>query len=369
MTGKIAREIDNYFRMVHDVAVGHEVWTSSPGWVEYTTNNACNLRCVMCGVSDGQPLQKMSDEDATQLLDDILPNASVITPQANSEPLLANMDLLVAKCREHDVWMNLITNATIMNGEYARKIVDRLFKLSISMDSHIPEVYEAIRGRAKFDIVDKHIREIVPVLAEHRIHMAFNLVLMADNVSHLDGFVEYVADVGGAAIPAEVHVQPMEDNASGCAGRHIHEHYTREQIEEFLDRAVERAQALGIVLVVDMAEPFRRNVTPQTPAIRGITPDLLARSIQTLRAQSPHFCSMVASYMKIEPNGNVYPCCHAPRELLMGNVHERSPEEIWNGEEYRELRRRMHARDYPAACVGCNILVANPAFQEQQRRS
>ena len=86
-------------------------------------------------------------------------------------------------------------------------------------------------------------------------------------------------------------------------------------------------------------------------------------TLESIRKRYPHFCNMASYYMKIEPSGDVFPCCRAPRELLMGNTHEASVEEIWNGERYRELRRRMQSGDYPEVCRTCSILVDNPAFR------
>jgi len=82
-----------------------------------------------------------------------------------------------------------------------------------------------------------------------------------------------------------------------------------------------------------------------------------------LRRQHPKFCAMAAYYMKILPNGDVFPCCRGPDELRMGNTNEQSIEQIWNGDAYRAFRRRMHTGDYPQVCSTCSVLVDNPAFR------
>ena len=86
--------------------------------------------------------------------------------------------------------------------------------------------------------------------------------------------------------------------------------------------------------------------------------------MQHVQERYPRFCAMSSIYLKIEPNGDVYPCCVAPPELKMGNVNQASVEEIWNGKEYRNFRARMFAGDYPEACLGCDQLVANPFFRK-----
>ncbi|MEZ5988193.1 MAG: hypothetical protein R3F30_03560, partial [Planctomycetota bacterium] len=161
MQNKLAFEIDNYLAIVHDLASRAEAWISRPAWVEFSTNNVCNLRCVMCGQSDGEPYQAMKKPRAALLLDELLPWASLITPHANSEPLLANIDLVQEKCREHQCWINLITNATVMDGARFRELADRIWKLSISIDSHLPDVFEKVRALAVFPEVEKNVREIL----------------------------------------------------------------------------------------------------------------------------------------------------------------------------------------------------------------
>ena len=362
MSGKINREIDNYLTIVHDLASRATVWQSKPAWIEFTTNNVCNLRCVMCGQSDGERPMKMEDAKAEQLLDEVLEHASLLSPMANSEPMLGNIKLILEKAREHDTYLNIITNATIMNGERFRAMADRIFKISLSMDSHIKEVFERVRPGSRFELVDKNVREIVPVAAELRVPLAFNFVFMSANAEHLAGFVDYVADVGGAEVPAEIRVQPMLYNAKGCEGMSPHERYSTEELESFIDQACARAEEHHIILDVDLPGRLRRNVTPVPPLIRGIMPDLLTRSIQHIRERYPQFCHMASYYMKIDPDGTVFPCCRAPSELIMGNVHESSATEIWNNEKYQAFRKRMHDQDYPEACRSCDMLVDNPNF-------
>jgi radical SAM protein with 4Fe4S-binding SPASM domain len=73
---------------------------------------------------------------------------------------------------------------------------------------------------------------------------------------------------------------------------------------------------------------------------------------------------MASHYLKINPDGLVYPCCRAPQELVMGNLLEASFEKIWNNEPFKEFRRRMHAGDYLECCSTCDVLTSNPHFNK-----
>jgi radical SAM protein with 4Fe4S-binding SPASM domain len=276
--------------------------------------------------------------------------------------MLANIRLVVDKCREHGVYLNMYSNATVLDGERLRKIADRVHKLWISFDCADREVFEKLRVRAKFDTVVDHIREIIAVATELGVPLGFVAVLLRQNLELLPGLVDFLADLGASEAAAELRVQPMSGMASGCASSDVHAYYSEAEICAWLDRACERAQARSMLFLVTAGEPFRREVAPIAPRLRGVVPDILTKLTQTIHERYPGFCAMSAMHLKIKPDGNVYPCCVGPDELLMGNVKEQSVEEIWNGPRYREFRRRMFARDYPEPCRECEHLVANPHF-------
>ncbi len=362
MANKINRELDNYFAVISDLATNADHWSSRPGWLEFSPNNLCNLRCIMCGQADGLPLEVMPQDKAVELLDQVLPHTSLMTPSALSEPMLANIKLVVQKCREHDVFLNFYSNATILNGKRFREIADRIHKLWISFDCAVPEVFEKLRARAKFDEVVQNIREIVPAATELNIPVGFVAVLMRENAPHLADLVDFVADLGAVECRSDLRVQPMLDNSARCADSNAHTFYSEEEICGFLDQAVERAKARNMIFHVDMDEPFRRSVAPQEARMRGIMPDMFSRLIDHVREKYPNFCYMGATYMKINPDGKVFPCCRGPEELVMGNTNEQTVEEIWNGETYVKFRQQMFSGDYPEVCRTCDHLVANPNF-------
>ena len=295
MSGKINDQLENFFLTIHDLASGADEWASRPGWLEFSPNNLCNLRCIMCGQADGLPLEVMPKEEAVALLDDVLPHVSLMTPSALSEPMLANIGLVVEKCREHDVYLNFYSNATVLNGERFRKIADRLHKVWISFDSPVKAVFERLRTPAKFDQVVQNIREIISVAVELNVPLGFVAVLMRETVEHLPDLVDFLADLGAADASATLRVQAMYENSSRCAESDVHRFYTDEQICEHLDRACERARERNMVFLTSMQEPFSRSEVPVEPPIRGILPDVFIKLIDTIQRRYPRFCSMSIS--------------------------------------------------------------------------
>lgn len=358
------KDFDNFLAIIHDLASKADIWMSRPSWIEFSDNNACNLRCIMCTHADGVSRLSMSRADAERILDEVLPHAALLMPSSGSEPMLSDIDLMIEMCRKHDVYLDIFTNATLMDGARFREIADRLFRLVISFDSHIPEVYERIRKPAKFSKVVGNIREIVAAAAELEIPLIFIVVLMADNVPHIPQFVDFIADLGGESARAEIRFQRLLYISSQCEGQEVATRYTQEQLQEILYQALDRAKARRIILSSDLDEPLRGQYAPYSHFFRNVSGDVLLRLIETIKKRYPHFCYMATHYLKINPEGSVYPCCRAPGELIMGNALKTSPLDIWNGERYREFRRDMNEGNYPKFCRTCDVLTGNPYFQK-----
>lgn len=65
-------------------------------------------------------------------------------------------------------------------------------------------------------------------------------------------------------------------------------------------------------------------------------------------------CFSVVDRMEVLPDGSVSSCKHFP-EFVVGNLREKSVQEIWKGEEYNRVRQIVSCGLMPA-CTKCNNL-------------
>lgn len=68
-----------------------------------------------------------------------------------------------------------------------------------------------------------------------------------------------------------------------------------------------------------------------------------------------HCCQMIFYSLYVKPNGNVSPCCIIPDPIILGNVHECSLKQMWNG-EMRKNFLKLHLQKNRAQnpwCKGC----------------
>jgi radical SAM protein with 4Fe4S-binding SPASM domain len=81
-----------------------------------------------------------------------------------------------------------------------------------------------------------------------------------------------------------------------------------------------------------------------------------------LLVESNNFCMMPWVHMHGYPDGRVYPCCISDYFHPIGNLRENTMEEVWNGEQYRELRRNMMQDKSSKQCEKCYEQEKNGFF-------
>jgi radical SAM protein with 4Fe4S-binding SPASM domain len=64
-----------------------------------------------------------------------------------------------------------------------------------------------------------------------------------------------------------------------------------------------------------------------------------------------HFCILPWVHLHISQSGKVHPCCNNNRHL--GNVQEQTIKEIWNGEQFKQLRSQFEADTPDKRCSHC----------------
>lgn len=345
---KRALEIENALLVAQDILAGRTVWEGRPFHVEISTNNACNLSCVMCERPD---LSYISAGRLEEVAESLFGSASVITPSATSEPAMGDFDLILDLCERFDLRLNLITNGTLITDRHVERLRGRVFKCDLSVDSHIPSVYEDIRRGARFERMLAGLRRISRLAGEDGFNLTLVAVLMRQNLTTLDGTVTFAAREG----IRRMRIQKMLPFFTDPHRFHAAEHFTPDEIRHHLDRALAAARREGVDLLLDL-DPRESAPAPGLPEPRLSPPVVVQALYEAIQARRPGFCVQLASYTRVLPNGNVHPCCRGwGSHLLMGNVFRQSFEEIWNGPEYRKLREEFLTGTLREGCRQCTL--------------
>lgn len=357
---KVHRESHNIMALAQDLGAERLVWESRPTEVEFGFNNHCNLLCVMCHQSDGIPYLEMAAPKAREVLDEVLPFALHLTPSDASEPLMNDLDEVCKLCAKYDVQMLLYCNATLLDDAALEKIAPYTHRIWFSIDSPEKEMFERLRAGSNFETVVENIRNALPKARAHKIEIAFNAVVMEPNWHQMPELVDFIADLGGD----ELALQELLPNSTGYEELRVEGKVDDEVYGAMVEGVKQRATERGLNISLNLHHPFGGELInrPSDPETKSPVAAVRELHMDSLSAMHGGFCGMAMNYVKITPNGKVYPCCRGPEELEMGNVLENSFEEVWNGDRYQEFRRRMFAGEYPDVCSTCLVLTGTPHF-------
>ena len=357
-------ELRNFVALTRDLAERRLRFDSRPYYLEYSTNSACNLRCIMCSQVENPPVVSTPLAKQEPLLEELFRAATLWTPSATSEPLLNNFERLWPLIEKHRIQLDIITNAMLLTPEVLERLLPNLHRLTLSIDSHEKAVFEKLRAPAVFETTIENSRHATRVCRERGIPVVFHMVLAVDVMDGLEDYVDFVAELDGANIT----VLELLPNSPQFEELDPFSRLGEEVVAARLDAMRERCRERGVSLVCDVHAPLGGSWTFGHADVRVSSGGILELMHSELAVQHAGFCPMVASYLKVEPDGRTYPCCRAPRELELGNVLEQGFEAVWNGEPMQRLRERMFAGDYPEPCKGCVVLEA-PRWKAAEREA
>ena len=359
---KIPRESENVLRLAQDLGAERLQWISRPTEVEFGFNNRCNLLCVMCHQSDGIPLKEMPAPKAHEVLDQLLPFALHLTPSDASEPLMNDLDAICELCEKYDVQMMLYCNATLLDEETFERIAPWTHRIWFSIDSPDPETFASLRVGSQLDDVCANIRAVMPKARAMKIEIAFNAVVMAPNWHQMPDLVDMIAELGGD----QMAMQELLPNSTGFDELKIEGVVDDEVYGTMVEAVKERALGHGMNVSLYLHPPFAGELVnrPADPHTKSPLAQVRELHMDSFARMHPKFCPMAMNYVKVTPDGAVFPCCRGPEELEMGNLLEQSFDDIWNGEKYQEFRRQMFTGEYAKVCSDCLVLTGRAEFQE-----
>lgn len=281
-----------------------------PIHLDIEATSACNLKCVMCPrtemVEAGSfwSVKAFDLDSYKRLIDEGVQNG-LCSVKYNylGEPLMNKNIVEMVKYAKQagvlDVMFN--TNAALLDEKMSRALIEvGLDKLFFSFDSPDPERYESIRIGAKYDQVLNNIKTFMHIREEMGSIKPFtrvSMVLMQENQQEWEDYQRLF--------------EPIVDAVAYV---------------DYLDHT-------------GQSNPERTVVEFAKKNIKFCCPQLWQR-------------------MFIHPDGVVTPCCiDSSRELVMGNIHESSAAEIWQGDVYQQLRKQHSTGRYHeiSTCARCPL--------------
>lgn len=320
-----------------EIAQGACTLRGLPEIINVNHSNLCNLNCGICPRSQNEKGMRLSQESLMRITDALFPTARKAVLTMAGEPLLADFEFLLDEALRHDVKLDVMTNGVLLTPELYRSARRALDHLNVSLDSHLPELYERLRKGASFDHVDANLQALRKVRHDEPDEVLYSIsaVVMNSTIDHLPGLIRHAATLGADAVILQrlrLEIMDLEDEAPASPD---------------LEAACRAAQEAGINLVfTDLGFPDVR-VKPLRPRV----PEPMA---------TPGICPFLVQNMDILFTGEVYACC-IPTDHYMGNVVHHDPAWIWNSPSFVKLRRAHRSGRGTVFCSGCSQAPHLPA--------
>lgn len=270
----------------------------------------CNLRCIHCYLSSGDVGSELGLNEIKDLIKSTKDLGGTSVAFGGGEPLLRDDCIeMIEYAASLDLLISLGTNGTLIDEGLARLLSELPIKIQVSLDGARRATHDLIRGEGSFDLAVRGIDNLINEGMEKDIVIAFTP--MKINVNDIPGIVDFALE---RQIPV-IQFPPLSPSG----------------------RAKNRWDELR--LSEDEKSSFWEYISKRSEELRGEM-DLLADcfSMNIDNFGVPYRCS-IGTQLRVDPDGYVYPCqCfHFGSEYRLGNIREKSLENIVDGPRLKEI--------------------------------
>lgn len=336
-----------YFRAVEPAGRG-PVAAQDPVCLYLEVSNECNLACKTCPITYGkiEKAAALSLEQVQHLVSQF-PTVNRVVLHGVGEPLLnRQLPKIILWLKRKGIYVLFNSNGTLLNRRWREALIESgLDEIRLSLDAATPQTFARVRGKPLFDVIVRNIKGLTALKGERGSptpSVSLWLTGLRETLQELSDFIRLADSLG----IDRVYLQRLvywEGPNDGQMARPDQSLFNSLQAEEGeVIRSAERlARSLGVRFEASGA------TTPSASLLRQ-APD---------RPWSA--CMRPWTLMYISARGSAFPCCIAPfstknlGNLSLGNAWTQDLASIWNGERYREFRRKVLSPDPPECCKGC----------------
>lgn len=165
---------------------------SKPLQISIAPNERCNARCIMCDCWKEKNDYLNSDEviDTLKQLRNWV-GSNFFVQIAGGEPLIfKGIYEVFSFCSENDIVCKISTNGIALTEKNCDKIIQsKLPYLSVSLDSHLPEIHDKFRGVDR--TLERAVKGIEYLSKNGNLTLGISSLLMKDNISTFSDSVDF----------------------------------------------------------------------------------------------------------------------------------------------------------------------------------
>ncbi len=297
----------------------------SPLRMDLLLTYRCNNKCTHCYTSSPRDsVRELKTEDWKRILDRLHDTVGVpnVTFTGGEPTMRDDLKELIAHAERKGIVCGMVTNGRRLSYEkYASSLVKAgLDYVQVTLESHRKKIHDGVTGvEGSWEETVQGIRNLV----REGIYVDVNATLLKDNVSDVEGLVEFAAELGARGFSLNRLIR---------SGR-------GEEVEEPNFDEIKRAILLAHELSIEHDLNFTwYGVTRYCE----LNPEELG--------VGPKFCSACSINMAIDPEGSVLPCQSYFKPL--GKILRDRWKDIWNHKLCREIREGFKVKK---ECLECQL--------------
>ena len=321
-----------------------------PFMVSYGVTTKCNLSCKHCyaRATEEASGDELLTEEAKRLIDELADWGARFLVLDGGEPLCRPDFLEIASyAAGRGLMTGVGSNGTLIDRAMAEKMKEAgVQSVAISVDSVRGEVHDAFRGKK-----GAFYQAMAGALAckEAGLPFQFGMVIRKETLAEVPEMLKLAVDSG--ADTAELFDLVEAGRAKEeCRGEAL----SPEERKQVMAGLAQAQVDCPIIIRVPACPMYPLVLQERKIVPRHFPPELLVRIPYYGRGCA---AGMPSGYIKICPNGDVYPCMLL--QINLGNIREKSLREIWNESPVlkqlrsRELKGKCGECRHKNSCGGC----------------
>jgi MoaA/NifB/PqqE/SkfB family radical SAM enzyme len=312
--------------------------------IRMDTINLCNLRCKMCYYSSDY-LRKKEEMDLAlfrRIADQVFPKARFLYLSCATEPTMNKhfADIVRATGEYRVPFTSFCTNGQLLREDVIQACIEaRISEIIFSVDGATAETYEEIRKGGKWGRLLERLDLLASMKERAKAQnpvTRINFTCMLRNINELPAMVHFAADHGVRSLHVR-HLLAYNDEEHSCPEQMTYLRVFNSLAEEAKKEAVLR----GVDLFLPDAVSGSKHAS---------TKSCLTDPSELASKEANPYCLLPWMQAIISWNGD-YRICSTHRKL--GNFREQTFDEIYNGPQLRQIRRRMFRRAADSCSWNC----------------
>ncbi|MEM5855051.1 MAG: radical SAM protein [Candidatus Aenigmatarchaeota archaeon] len=324
-----------------------------PFEVQFNPTNKCNLKCRFCWLRDFDDDNLKFEELDTKKYKEIIRSCHqmkvrVIEITGGGEPFMRNDILILMKTvKMYNIFGKIVTNGTLLNEEMVKNLIKIGWdEIVFSLDAPDKKINDYLRGES-FDKIVKAIKTLQIKKIESKRNkptVSIHMVLCNKNFHLLPKMFEFAYNLSCRNLLIEPIVLLATKTKSGK--ELMFKKKDRKNLLKYIREAIEVAYKYNFQTNVDKLD-FR--LIENTSKMKKIVEN---EGVFKKNSWSSLACYQPFYRLIIRPWGVVGPCCMF--DNVGENVKDKSLKEIWFGEFFEKIRKKIRERDFPDFCSKCN---------------